>query len=105
MVFIYWCNKVESFSEFCETRTKFVKSRIEKVQKITKTLETLKHYFEPFDETGRILYNDYVDLRKSKIPFKIQSEAKNQQSIQIEELESTFVNVEKSILEEILSEK
>lgn len=99
-------NVIESLSEFCETRTKFVKSAGKTSQKITEKLKKLKHYFESFDEEGKIKFEDYMKLRGSKIPnadhFK---EVYNDNSKPLDKVISTVINVEESILEEILKEE
>lgn len=100
-------NVIESLSEFCEMRTKFAKSAGKTSQKITEKLKKLKHYFESFNEDGRIEFEDYMKLRRSKIPSPYQfREVYYDKSKQpLDEVVSTVVNVEKSILEEILKEK
>lgn len=102
---------IEPLSEFCETRTGFVSESENKLQKISDKIKKVKHYLESFKE-GKIRFEDYIKLRESKIPELelFRNEYKNLQEVgltfeQQRRLEANIVEVESSILKEIIDEE
>jgi len=102
---------IETLSEFCEIKTRFVNHIGNEFPKITEKLKKLKHYLEPFKEERGIKFQDYVNLRENKIPDveQFRNEYKEFQqgySQQLhEKLASTIAEVERSILKEIVKEE
>lgn len=104
-------NVIETLSEFCETRTSFLNHIGNEFHKITEKLTKLKRYFEPFKEERGIKFEDYVNLRESKIPDVEQfrngyKEFQQGYSQQLhEKLASTVVEAERSILKETIKDE
>ncbi|MGH7799464.1 MAG: SIR2 family protein [Thermodesulfobacteriota bacterium] len=102
---------IETLSEFCETRTSFFNHSGNEFHKITEKLTKLKRYFEPFKEERGIKFEEYVSLRESKIPNVEQfrngyKEFQQGYSQQLHEnLASTVVEAERSILKETIKEE
>ena len=102
---------IETLSEFCETRTGFVNHIGNEFHKITEKLKKLKRYFEPFNEERGIKFEDYVNLRESKIPnvVEFRNEYKEFQQGYTqplpEKLVSIILEVEKGVLKEIVNEE
>lgn len=102
---------IETLSEFCETRTSFVNHIGNEFHRITEKLKKLKRYFEPFNEERGIKFEDYVNLRESKIPDVQQfrngyKEFQQGYSQRLhEKLASTVVEAERSILKETIKEE
>jgi hypothetical protein len=98
-------------AEFCETRAGFVSESENKLQKISEKLRKVKYYFESFKE-DKIKFEDYIKLRESKIPnlelFRNEYKTLQEAGLTLEQqqrLEANIVEIERSILKEIIEEE
>ncbi|MFA4955445.1 MAG: SIR2 family protein [Candidatus Methanoperedens sp.] len=97
--------------DFCESRQKFVVVGTEnKIQEITEYLKTLKQYLEPFKD-GIIKHSDYIELRRNKRP-NVKELAKRFDELyndgspdRVNELLINVIEIEKSVLKEIIKEE
>ena len=99
---------INSLSEFCETRRKFVQNENTLLQKISQKLIKIKKYLEPFKE-GKIGFDDYFYLRHDKILdgeiFKNNLNNTKKDGLPPERLHyfiGTFIDIERRILKEII---
>lgn len=103
-------NFIVTLSDFCETRQRFVvPDKIEKLKDIIKFLKELKFYLESLNslEYGRIKLEDYIKLRESKIADtqKFRTFTEYNPSNQSEELVSMVIEIERSVLKEIIKKQ
>jgi hypothetical protein len=99
---------IETLSEFCETRNKFVIDIREEFQDIAKKLMHLKSYFVLFKE-GKIKLEKYIQLRKNIEPDIERLKNEIDETVDIERTELMYQSlapkikeIERKILEEIL---
>ena len=99
---------IETLSEFCETRNKFVIDIREEFQDIAKKLMHLKSYFVLFKE-GRIKLEKYIQFRKNIEPDIERLKNEIDETVDIERTELMYQSlapkikeIERKILEEIL---
>lgn len=98
---------INSLSEFCETRRKFVRSEYPTLQKISQKLVKIKKYLEPFKD-GKIGFGDYFTMRHDKIidtgfkdnPNKTQTDGLRQERKYYSE--GTVIEIERRIFKEII---
>lgn len=97
---------IEPLSEFCDARTRFVSHVNSDFQETNEKLKKLKHYLESFKK-GRIEFESYIKIRQDKISnikqFRKEYEMLQKDS-QLRNLDSIIIEVEKSILKEIIKE-
>ncbi len=103
-------NFIVSLYDFCETRQRFAApNENDKFQDIIIFLKELKSYLESLDllDYGRIKLEDYIKLREGKIADiqKFRTFTEYNPLNQSEELVSMVIEIERSVLKEIIKEQ
>ncbi|VVB93228.1 Uncharacterised protein [uncultured archaeon] len=104
-----YINFIITLYDFCESRQRFVNSiDSDKLEEIAKVLKKLKLYLNSLnvDGHGKIGVEDYIKLRRDKIPdikkFKNKFKFKDPSSHRTEKLASMVIEIERKILKEII---